>query len=76
MFRPGTRSNVVGREGEEDHWSVPTAFLKCRHEIIDHNWVMSIWGFGREKLSIVSFIYPQMSLPGILSLLRCFLPDG
>lgn len=65
MFRPGTWSNAVGRDGEEDHWAVPTALLKCRHEIIDHNWVMSIWGFGREKLSTVSFIYPQKSLPGI-----------
>lgn len=24
MFRPGTWSNVVGREQEEDHWAVPT----------------------------------------------------
>lgn len=34
MFRPGTWSDVVGREGKK---AIPTVLLKCRHEIIDHN---------------------------------------
>lgn len=62
--------------GKEDYSALSTALLKFRFEIIDHNGsLIAFWGFGREELFTITFICPKESLPGILNLLRCFLPD-